>query len=99
MDFLKNDYYCLNLILNNYWMNLIYIIDINAKEKNPYFYMIFWGHIKTINNCINYKKIINTIYQPFRLIYLYLRDLNENDTKDIQNKIYFSEGKNNEYII
>lgn len=61
---------------------------INDKKKNPSFiYDLFFGYIKTINKC-NYCNItINTIYQPFSLINLFLRELNGNNIKDLYNLI------------
>ena len=59
-----------------------------AKEKNPsYIYDLFFGYTKTINKCVNCQKIINTIYQPFSLINLFLRDLNGNYIKDLYSLI------------
>ena len=61
---------------------------INAKEKNPSFiYDLFFGYTKTINKCVNCDKIINTIYQPFSLINLFLRELNGKYIKDLYNLI------------
>ena len=46
-------------------------------------YDLFFGYIKTINKCEKCNKIINTIYQPFSLINLYLKDINGNYIKDL----------------